>query len=247
MAVRIAQVDPKSPAQKAGLRPGDCIESINGITICDYLDFMYASCQENVEIVLTDRSVTIENEDYMPLGISFDTLLIDAPRSCHNRCVFCFIDQLPKGMRKTCYFKDDDFRLSFLQGNYVSMTNMTDADVDRILRYHLPRINISVHTTNPELRKHMLHNRRAGEVLSYLKRFADGGLCINAQIVLSVKMWRVSRLCRSDCRRIGMDLQNFSRLMRKWRKIRFFRCMHGRKSFCKATVRGWCILVMSFI
>ena len=112
MAVRIAQVDPKSPAQKAGLRPGDCIESINGITICDYLDFMYASCQENVQIVLTDRSVTIENEDYMPLGISFDTLLIDAPRSCHNRCIFCFIDQLPKGMRKTCYFKDDDFRLS---------------------------------------------------------------------------------------------------------------------------------------
>lgn len=184
MAVRIAQVDPKSPAQKAGLRPGDCIESINGITICDYLDFMYASCQENVQIVLTDRSVTIENEDYVPLGISFDTLLIDAPRSCHNRCVFCFIDQLPKGMRKTCYFKDDDFRLSFLQGNYVSMTNMSPEDVDRILRYHLPRINISVHTTNPELRKHMLHNRRAGEVLSYLKRFAEGGLCINAQIVL---------------------------------------------------------------
>ena len=184
MSVRIAQVDPGSLAQQAGLRSGDRIEEINGIAIRDYLDFMYASCQEKAELRLQDRTVIIENEDYMPLGITFDTLLIDEPRSCHNRCIFCFIDQLPKGMRETCYFKDDDYRLSFLQGNYVSMTNMKDEDVERILRYHLPRINISVHTTNPELRKTMLHNKRAGEVLGYLRRFAEEGLNINAQIVL---------------------------------------------------------------
>ncbi len=184
MAAKIAGIDPGSLAEDAGLQVGDIIKSINGIEICDYLDFMYASCQEEVEILLEDRTVRIENEDYLPLGIQFPTLLIDEPKSCHNRCVFCFIDQLPPNMRESCYFKDDDFRLSFLQGNYVSMTNMTDADVDRILKYNLPRINVSVHTTNPELRVKMLHNKRAGEVLSYLQKFVDGGLNLNAQIVL---------------------------------------------------------------
>ena len=184
MAVKIASVDALSPADLAGIKAGDTLVSINGVEIHDYLDYMFASCQEEAEITLTDRTVWIDNEDFMPLGIGFDSLLIDEPRSCHNRCVFCFIDQLPKGMRKTCYFKDDDYRLSFLQGNYVSMTNMQETDVKRILRYHLPRINVSVHTTNPKLRQKMLHNKRAGEVLAYLKQFADGGLNLNAQIVL---------------------------------------------------------------
>ena len=160
------------------------IEQINGIEIIDYLDYMYASCDEVVVLTLADRRVTIENEAYEPLGILFESMLIDTPRACHNKCVFCFIDQLPKGMRPTCYFKDDDYRLSFLQGNYVSLTNMTEADVARLIRYHIPRINISVHTTNPALRQKMLHNKRAGEVLSYLKQFADGGLMMNGQIVL---------------------------------------------------------------
>lgn len=184
MAAQVYSVDDGSLAQAAGIRPGDTIVSINGIEIHDYLDYMYASCREETEIRLQDRTVAISNEDFMPLGIGFQTLLIDEPRSCHNRCVFCFIDQLPKGMRETCYFKDDDYRLSFLQGNYVSMTNMKQEDVDRILRYHLPRINVSVHTTNPELRITMLHNKRAGEVLDYLKQFAEGGLNLNTQIVL---------------------------------------------------------------
>ncbi len=184
MAAKIASIDPGSLAEKAGLMAGDLIESINGIEICDYLDFMFASCQENVEITLADRTVSIENEDYMPLGIGFSTLLIDEPKACHNRCVFCFIDQLPPNMRETCYFKDDDYRLSFLQGNYVTLTNMKQEDVDRILAYNIPRINVSVHTTNRSLREKMLHNKRAGEVLSYLKQFVDGGLNLNAQIVL---------------------------------------------------------------
>ncbi len=184
MAIKIASVDALSPADLAGIKAGDTLVAINGVEIQDYLDYMFASCQEEAEVQLSDRTVWIDNEDFMPLGIGFDSLLIDEPRSCHNRCVFCFIDQLPKGMRKTCYFKDDDYRLSFLQGNYVSMTNMQEEDVKRILRYHLPRINVSVHTTNPELRQKMLHNKRAGEVLAYLKQFADGGLNLNAQIVL---------------------------------------------------------------
>ncbi len=184
MAAKVISVETGSLAETYGIKPGDTIQEINGIIINDYLDFMYASCQEEIEIKLSDRSVRIYNEDYMPLGIGFSTLLIDEPRSCHNKCVFCFIDQLPKGMRETCYFKDDDYRLSFLQGNYVTMTNMKDEDVERILRYNIPRINISVHTTNPELRKKMLNNKRAGDVLEYLKKFADGGMNLNTQIVL---------------------------------------------------------------
>ena len=185
MAAKIAGILPDSPAEEAGLEAGDVIESINGIEIRDYLDYMYASAAEELEVVLvTGEKTWIENEEFVPLGIEFETMLIDQPRACHNRCIFCFIDQLPKGMRSTCYFKDDDYRLSFLQGNYVSMTNMKDEDVERILRYHIPRINISVHTTNPELRQKMLHNKNAGKVLDYLQRFADGGLNMNGQIVL---------------------------------------------------------------
>lgn len=185
MSAKISGIIEGSPAYEAGLEAGDVIESINGIEIRDYLDYMYASCGEEAEVLLvTGEKTTIENEDFLPLGIEFETMLIDKPRACRNRCVFCFIDQLPKGMRDTCYFKDDDYRLSFLQGNYVSMTNMTDDDVERILKYHIPRINISVHTTNPELRQKMLNNKNAGKVLEYLRRFADGGLNMNGQIVL---------------------------------------------------------------
>lgn len=184
VAARIANILSGSPADEAGLCVGETIISINGIEIKDYLDYMYASCSEEAEVELENRTVLVENYDFEPLGIIFDTLLIDEPKSCRNKCVFCFIDQLPKGMRETCYFKDDDYRLSFLQGNYVTMTNMADDDVDRIIRYSIPRINISVHTTNPELRKKMLHNKNAGKIMDYLKRLADGGLNINAQIVL---------------------------------------------------------------
>ena len=212
MAARIADVDYNSPADSAGLKHGDEIIEINGIEIKDYLDFMYASSGEEIEIKLSDRVVNIDNEDYMPLGISFDTLLIDKPRSCRNKCVFCFIDQLPKGMRETCYFKDDDYRLSFLQGNYVTLTNMSDEDAERIIRYNLPRVNISIHTTNPELRKKMLHNKRAGEVLKYLKLFADGGLNMNAQIVLCPGYNDKAELDRTlnDLGELGYSMESIS-------------------------------------
>lgn len=184
MSATIAGIENGSLAELFGLKVGDVIIKINNIEINDYLDYMYASCNEEIAIELESGCVHITNYDFEPLGISFDTLLIDEPKSCRNKCVFCFIDQLPNGMRETCYFKDDDYRLSFLQGNYVTMTNMTSADVDRIIEYNIPRINISVHTTNPELRCKMLSNKNAGAVLEYLGRFADNGLNINAQIVL---------------------------------------------------------------
>lgn len=184
MSAIISKVKPNSLANKAGLVKGDKIEYINGKEIIDYLDYMYLSTNEQIEITLSDRTVKIYNPDYEPLGIEFDTLLIDKPKSCLNKCVFCFIDQLPKSMRQSCYFKDDDYRLSFLQGNYVTLTNLSDNDLDRIIAYNLPRINISVHTTNPELRKKMLNNKNAGKIMDQIQRLATGGLNMNCQIVL---------------------------------------------------------------
>ncbi|MBQ2931667.1 MAG: DUF512 domain-containing protein [Clostridia bacterium] len=184
MAVKISAVIPKSVADKNKLKTGDIICKINGTEVNDYLDYMYLSANEKLEIELSDRSILIKNPDYEPLGAEFDTLLIDNPRSCRNKCIFCFIDQLPPNMRETCYFKDDDYRLSFLQGNYVTLTNMSDEDIDRIIKYNIPRINVSVHTTNPELRCKMLNNRFAGRIMEQMKRFSGSGMQINCQIVL---------------------------------------------------------------
>ena len=185
MSAVISKIYPKSLAERAGLKSGDEIEYINGKEVIDYLDYMYLSANEEIEIALSDgRNIIILNPDYEPLGIEFETLLIDKPKSCLNKCVFCFIDQLPPNMRESCYFKDDDYRLSFLQGNYVTLTNMSDKDLDRILEYNHPRINISVHTTNPELRKKMLNNKNAGKIMEQIKKLAEGGLNMNCQIVL---------------------------------------------------------------
>lgn len=184
MAAVVRRVLPGSLGERYGFSEGDKILEINGRVINDYLDYMYLSANEEIEIKLSDRTIEINNEDYEPLGLEFDTLLIDEPRSCMNKCIFCFIDQLPPGMRESCYFKDDDYRLSFLQGNYVTLTNMKDEDIDRIIEYNLPRINVSVHTTNPELRCKMLNNRFASKIMEQIKRFADGGMMINCQVVL---------------------------------------------------------------
>ena len=184
MSATVSNVVKNSIAYKLGIKPGDTILKINGTEVHDYLDYMYLSSNEKVEITLADRTVKVKNPDFEPLGIEFDTLLIDEARSCRNKCIFCFIDQLPPNMRETCYFKDDDYRLSFLQGNYVTLTNMSDEDIDRIIEYNIPRINVSVHTTNPELRCKMLNNRFAGRIMEQMKRFSGSGMMINCQIVL---------------------------------------------------------------
>ena len=186
--VRITDVMPRSRAEKAGIKPEDILVSINGKEIRDVLDYRFYLAEKKVKIALTRNGQAFETviikKEYDDIGLEFETPLMDKKRSCQNKCVFCFIDQLPKGMRETLYFKDDDSRLSFLHGNYVTLTNMQETDIDRIIEMHISPVNVSVHTTNPELRCKMMHNKRAGEVLSYLRKFADAGINICAQIVL---------------------------------------------------------------
>lgn len=184
MSAKVFNVIKGSPAYKAGIRRGDTVYTINDSPVKDYLDYMYLSCNNIVVLGMGDRVVKIDNPDYEPLGIEFESLLIDEPMSCRNKCIFCFIDQLPPGMRSSCYFKDDDYRLSFLQGNYVTLTNLKDSELERILDYNIPRINISVHTTNPELRVKMLNNKFAGKIMEQIEKLSDGGLMMNCQIVL---------------------------------------------------------------
>jgi len=185
---RIIRVDKAGPADRAGVRTGDELVSVAGHAVRDVLDLQFYSYEEEFDIVVKrdGRNITlhIEKEEGEGLGIDFETYLMDSPRRCSNRCIFCFIDQMPPGMRETLYFKDDDARLSFLQGNYITLTNLTRKDADRIIRMRISPINISVHTTNPDLRVRMLGNRNAGKSLEYLKEFADAGLILNGQIVL---------------------------------------------------------------
>ncbi|MBR5155544.1 MAG: DUF512 domain-containing protein [Clostridia bacterium] len=184
MAVTVKNVIPGSIAAKHKIKTGDIICKINGKSVNDYLDYMYLSANEELEIELEDKTINVKNPDFEPLGAEFETLLIDEAHSCRNKCIFCFIDQLPPNMRESCYFKDDDYRLSFLQGNYVTLTNMSDSDIDRIIEYNIPRINVSVHTTNPELRCKMLNNKFAGRIMEQMKRFSGSGMQINCQVVL---------------------------------------------------------------
>ena len=186
--VVIKSVEEKSMAQKAGIKPGDFLLSVNGNEINDVLDYRFYLVDEKLSLILRrgekEYPVKIEKDEYDDIGLDFETYLMDEKRSCRNKCVFCFIDQLPKGLRKTLYFKDDDDRLSFLLGNYVTLTNLSDDEVSRIIRMHLSPINVSVHTTDPELRCRMMNNRFAGKSLEYLKRFAENGITLNCQIVL---------------------------------------------------------------
>ena len=184
MSAKVFNVLKGSPAYKAGIRRGDTVFKINGREIKDYLDYMYQGCSENLIVDLGEKEIYINNPDFEPLGIEFESLLIDEPMSCRNKCIFCFIDQLPPDMRESCYFKDDDYRLSFLQGNYVTLTNLKDSELDRIIEYNIPRINISVHTTNPELRVAMLNNKFAGKITEQIEKLSNSGLSMNCQIVL---------------------------------------------------------------
>lgn len=184
----IEYVEPGSYADEAGLCKGDKILFVNGIDFHDILEYRYLTAEYEVTLRVEKSNgdieeITIEN-DYEDLGIEFSNALIDTAKSCRNKCIFCFIDQLPKGMRETVYFKDDDTRLSFLQGNYVTLTNLNDDDLDRLIKMRVSPINISVHTTNPELRVKMLQNKNAGRVYEIMKRFSQNGIYMNCQIVL---------------------------------------------------------------
>lgn len=179
---------PKSRAARKGVAEGDMLISINGREINDVLDYRFFLADKTVRLALERGGkpfeVTIKKQEYDDIGLDFETPLMDKKHSCENKCIFCFIDQLPKGMRETLYFKDDDSRLSFLHGNYITLTNLRDSDIDRIIEMHISPVNVSVHTTNPELRVRMMKNKRSGEVLSYLKRLADAGISLCCQIVL---------------------------------------------------------------
>ena len=186
--VKIARVTKNSVAGKNGILPGDSIVAINGNKINDVLDYRFYITEKKLEIEL-DRdgegfTVNVRKPQYDDLGLDFETYLMDEKHSCKNKCVFCFIDQNPKGMRPQCYFKDDDSRMSFFYGNYVTLTNMTRNEVDRLVKMRISPINISVHTTNPVLRCKMMNNRFAGQSLEYLKVFRDGEIYMNCQIVL---------------------------------------------------------------
>ncbi len=185
----ISGIRPGSIAEELEIRPGDRLISINGQEIADIFDYDFLSEDEELTILIRtssgeDLECEIEKEEDEDLGFVFENGLMDEYRSCRNKCIFCFIDQMPPGMRETLYFKDDDSRLSFLQGNYVTLTNMSDADIERIIRYHLSPINISVHTMDPALRCRMLNNRFAGESLKKIDTLYEAGVEMNGQIVL---------------------------------------------------------------
>ncbi len=182
-------VKPDSIAEEMGIEAGDCLLAIDNTEIEDIFDYQYLIQDTYIEVLVEKPDgeqwlLEVDKEFDEDLGIEFENGLMDEYRHCHNKCIFCFIDQMPKGMRETLYFKDDDSRLSFLQGNYVTLTNMSEHDIDRICRYHLSPINISFQTMNPELRCKMLNNRFAGEALKKVDTLFEAGITMNGQIVL---------------------------------------------------------------
>ncbi|MFR3551533.1 MAG: DUF512 domain-containing protein [Negativibacillus sp.] len=189
MAVRITSVEPGSPARRARIHKGDTLISINGNAITDVLDYRFYMTDEHLEILLCDqekklRTVVVEKDEYDDLGLEFETYLMDRQMGCKNACIFCFVDQTPPGMRKSLYFKDDDTRMSFLFGNYTTLTNLKEGDIQRIIKMHISPINISIQTMNPALRVQMMKNPFAGESLKFVRTLTEGGIKINTQIVL---------------------------------------------------------------
>lgn len=186
--VEITGVLPHSRAARAGILTGDILLEINSHKINDVLDYRFRLADEVVVLKLHRGpdivDVKIKKDTYDDIGLEFGTPLMDKKHRCENGCIFCFIDQNPKGMRETIYFKDDDSRLAFLHGNYITLTNLHDEDIDRIIEMHISPVNVSVHTTNPELRVKMMKNKRAGAVLSYLDRLSEAGTVLRGQIVL---------------------------------------------------------------
>lgn len=188
MSVIISRVEERSLAERAGILAGERLISINGNEINDILDYRYHETNRELDILLCaggeKKNIKIKKGEYQSIGLEFETYLMDKQRSCKNKCVFCFVDQLPAGMRESLYFKDDDERLSFLFGNYITLTNLTDREVERIIQMHISPVNVSVHTTNPELRVSMMKNPAAARIMELLTRLAEGGIKINCQLVL---------------------------------------------------------------
>lgn len=188
MSVRITSIVPGSPADKKGIVAGEVLEKLNGNVIRDVLDYRFYMTEEKLDVELSHdgkrRHVQVEKDEYDDLGLDFETYLMDRQHHCKNKCIFCFVDQLPKGLRDSLYFKDDDSRMSFLFGSYVTLTNMSEEEIQRIIKMRISPINISVHTTNPELRVKMLANPHAAGSLRYVKMLTDAGIKINTQLVL---------------------------------------------------------------
>lgn len=189
MSVTVTSVLNDSYGEKAGILKNDVIEIINGREITDVLDYRFAIQSKKLSITLKrgleELTVNIrKSSEFSDIGLEFETYLMDKQHSCKNKCIFCFVDQMPKGMRETLYFKDDDSRLSFLFGNYITLTNLTEKEADRICEMHISPINISVHTMNPELRVKMMKNKNSGESLKFIKKFYEAGILMNTQLVL---------------------------------------------------------------
>ena len=213
----VKSVDPGAIAEDAGIEPGDSLLSVNGETLKDIFDYRFQTANESVVLLMQDKNgeeydVEIEKETYEDIGIEFENPLLDKDRGCANRCIFCFIDQLPKGMRDTVYFKDDDTRLSFLTGNYVTLTNVGWKELERLVKYRMSPINVSVHATEPDLRCFMLGNKNAGDILDKMKFLVDGGLLLNAQIVLVPDINDGEHLKKTiaDLSSLGAHLQSVS-------------------------------------
>ena len=188
MRQKIKSIAPGSPASRTRLKVGDSVETINGHEILDVLDYKYYTCDPKLLIEVQTpkgrrKKVRVRKPEGEDVGLEFETYLMDRPRSCANKCLFCFIDQLPEGMRETLYFKDDDARLSFLTGNYITLTNLSQREIQRIIDLKISPINVSVHATDPEVRRRLINNRRAGECLDIMKRFAEAGIVMDCQIV----------------------------------------------------------------
>lgn len=182
--IEITSVVPGSYADKKGVKAGEKLVAVNGHPIRDILDYRFYICEKTVTVTLDTKEVTIKKDEYDDIGLEFETYLMDKQESCRNKCIFCFIDQNPHGMRESIYFKDDDTRLAFLFGNYVTLTNVPDSELERLIKMHISPVNVSVQVTDPDTRRMMLNNRFAGRVMEQMRILADGGIDLNAQIVL---------------------------------------------------------------
>ncbi|MFI3142527.1 MAG: DUF512 domain-containing protein [Clostridia bacterium] len=209
MSVEILSVQNKSLADKKGIKAGFVLQTMNGHDINDVLDYQFYIKEEKLVLQYTNlkgktKTTKIKKDEFDDIGLEFETYLIDKQLSCKNKCIFCFIDQLPKGMRESLYFKDDDARLSFLFGNYITLTNLTDANVQRIIDMHISPVNISVHTMNKELRVKMMKNKNSGDSLEIIHRLADAGISMNSQLVLCPHI--------NDGKELEYSLQELSKL-----------------------------------